>query len=151
MPGTIAENIGLGREGVTQADIEAAARSANADEFIRRLPHGYETVIGEGAARLSVGEKQRLSLARAFLKDAPILLLDEPTSALDAASEEAVLSGLRALMHNRTVILVAHRMNTLREVDRILVLEGGQITESGTPVEVLGACLKTNECSQESR
>lgn len=140
VPGTVADNIRLGREQATLDEIEAAAQAANADSFIRALPLGYETRIGDGAARLSVGEKQRLNLARAFLKDAPILLLDEPTSALDAASEEAVLSGLRALMRNRTVILVAHRPNTLRSVDRVLILEGGRVVESGPPVGRSSAC-----------
>lgn len=135
VPGTIADNIRLGRADATDDELQAAARAANADAFIRALPQGYDTRIGDGAARLSVGEKQRLNLARAFLKDAPILLLDEPTSALDAASEEAVLSGLRALMHNRTVIMVAHRQSTLRAVDRIVVLEGGKVAESATTGE----------------
>ncbi|MEN9676814.1 MAG: hypothetical protein RIS76_2710 [Verrucomicrobiota bacterium] len=137
VPGTIADNIRIGRVDAPREAVEAAARAANADGFIRSLPKGYETRIGDGAARLSVGEKQRLNLARAFLKDAPILLLDEPTSALDAASEEAVLSGLRTLMRNRTVLMVAHRKNTLRAVDRILVLEGGRVVSSGTPAEML--------------
>ncbi|MBL9174788.1 MAG: ABC transporter ATP-binding protein [Verrucomicrobiales bacterium] len=130
LPGTIAENIGLGREGATRTEIESAARAANADGFIRNLPEGYDTRVGDGAARLSVGEKQRISIARAFLKDAPVLLLDEPTSALDAASEAAVLSAIHALMRDRTVILVAHRPETLRGVHRVLRLEKGSVGES---------------------
>lgn len=132
LPGTIAENIGLGREGATRAEIESAARAANADGFIRNLPDGYDTRVGDGAARLSVGEKQRVSIARAFLKDAPVLLLDEPTSALDAASEEAVLSAIHALMRDRTVILVAHRPESLRGVHRVLRLEHGSVV-TGSP------------------
>ncbi|HRI15264.1 MAG TPA: ABC transporter ATP-binding protein [Verrucomicrobiota bacterium] len=137
LPTSIAENIGYGREGATRLEIEAAARAANADGFIRRLPAGYDTVVGDGAARLSVGEKQRLNLARAFLKDAPVLLLDEPTSALDADSEEAVLAGLRGVLPGRTVLMVAHRLATLREVQRIVVLTDGKIIETGTPAELL--------------
>ena len=137
LPTTVAENIGYGREGATQGEIEAAARAANADGFIRQLPSGYHTVVGEGAARLSVGEKQRINLARAFLKDAPVLLLDEPTSALDSESEQAVMDGLRSLLKGRTVLMVAHRFATLREVNRIAVLNEGQIQEIGTPSDLL--------------
>ncbi len=137
LPASIAENIGYGREGATRTEIEAAARAAQADDFIRRLPAGYDTVVGEGAARLSVGEKQRINLARAFLKDAPVLLLDEPTSALDAESEQAVLDGFRRLLHGRTVIMVAHRLATLREAGRIAVLNRGGIAEIGTASELL--------------
>jgi ABC-type multidrug transport system fused ATPase/permease subunit len=133
----VAENIGYGRAGASRAEIEAAARAAHADGFIERLPRGYDTVIGDGATRLSVGEKQRLNLARAFLKDAPILLLDEPTSALDAESEQAVLAGLRRLVTGRTVLVVAHRLVTLREVHRIAVLNEGRIAEIGTATELL--------------
>ena len=132
IPRTTAENIGLGRDGDTRAEIESAARAANADGFIRNLPEGYDTRVGDGAARLSVGEKQRVSIARAFLKDAPVLLLDEPTSALDATSEEAVLSAIHALMCDRTVILVAHRPESLRGVHRVLRLANGSVL-SGSP------------------
>jgi len=137
LPTTIAENLGFGRDDATRAELEAAARAANADEFIRRLPQGYDTVVGDGAVRLSVGEKQRLNLARAFLKDAPILLLDEPTSALDADSEAAVLTGFRELIRGRTVIMVAHRLATLREVGRVVVLNEGRVAEIGTAAELL--------------
>jgi ATP-binding cassette subfamily B protein/subfamily B ATP-binding cassette protein MsbA len=137
LPTTIAENIGYGRAGATRDEIEAAAAAANAHEFIRRLPQGYDTMVGDGAARLSVGEKQRLNLARAFLKDAPILLLDEPTSALDAESEGLVLASLRRLMKGRTTLMVAHRLATIREVDRIVVLNAGEVMEVGTAAELL--------------
>lgn len=137
LPTSIAENIGYGRPGASRSDIEAAAHAANAHDFIRRLPQGYDTVVGDGAARLSVGEKQRLNLARAFLKDAPILLLDEPTSALDAESEALVLASLRRLMQGRTTVMVAHRLATLREVNRIVVLNAGRVTEIGTAAELL--------------
>lgn len=137
LPTTVAENIGYGRAGAAQAEIEAAARAANAHSFIERLPRGYETIVGEGAARLSVGEKQRLNLARAFLKDAPILLLDEPTSSLDVETEELVIESLRKLMRGRTTLIVAHRLATIRGVDRIFVLDGGRIVEEGAPEELL--------------
>ena len=137
LPGTVAENIACGRPQAAAQEIEAAARAAHAHEFIAALPQGYLTLIGEGAARLSTGEKQRLNLARAFLKDAPILILDEPTSGLDAQSEALVVDSLRALMRGRTTLIVAHRMTTIRHVDKIFVLESGQITEWGTPAELL--------------
>jgi ATP-binding cassette subfamily B protein/subfamily B ATP-binding cassette protein MsbA len=137
LPASVAENIGYGRVGATRTEIEAAARAANADSFIERLPQGYDTIVGEGAARLSVGEKQRLNLARAFLKDAPILLLDEPTSSLDVENEELVIESLRKLMRGRTTLIVAHRLATIRGVDRIFVLDGGKIVEDGTPEELL--------------
>jgi ATP-binding cassette, subfamily B, bacterial len=137
LPTTVAENIGYGRAGASRAEIEAAARAANADAFIQRLPQGYDTIVGEGAARLSVGEKQRLSLARAFLKNAPILLLDEPTSSLDVETEELVVQSLRELMRGRTTLIVAHRLATIRGVDRIIVLDAGRIVEEGKPDDLL--------------
>jgi len=129
LPTTVAENIGFGREGATRAEIEAAARAAQAHDFIERLPQGYDTRVGDGAARLSVGEKQRIHLARAFLKDAPVLLLDEPTSALDGQSEAAVLAAIQRLTRGRTTLMVAHRPETLHVAHRILRLEGGALTE----------------------
>lgn len=129
LPTTVAENIGFGREGATRAEIEAAARAAQAHDFIERLPQGYDTRVGDGAARLSVGEKQRVHLARAFLKDAPVLLLDEPTSALDGQSEAAVLAAVQRLTRGRTTLMVAHRPETLHIAHRIVRLEGGALTE----------------------
>ncbi len=129
LPTTVAENIGFGRDGATRAEIEAAARAAQAHEFIQRLPQGYDTRVGDGAARLSVGEKQRIHLARAFLKDAPVLLLDEPTSALDGESEAAVLAAVQRLTCGRTTLMVAHRPETLHIAHRILRLEAGTLTE----------------------
>jgi ABC-type multidrug transport system fused ATPase/permease subunit len=137
LPTTVAENIGYGRANATREEIKAAARAANAHAFIESLPKGYDTIVGEGAARLSVGEKQRLNLARAFLKDAPILLLDEPTSSLDVENEELVIRSLRDLMRGRTTLIVAHRLATIRGVDRIFVLDRGRIVEQGTPDELL--------------
>ena len=129
LPTTVAENIGFGREGATRAEIEAAAQAAQAHEFIQRLPQGYDTRVGDGAARLSVGEKQRIHLARAFLKDAPVLLLDEPTSALDGESELAVMAAVQRLTHGRTTLMVAHRPETLHIAHRIVRLEGGALFE----------------------
>ena len=137
LPTTIAENIAYGRPGATRAEIEAAAKAANAHGYIEKLPQRYDTVVGDGAARLSVGERQRLNLARAFLKDAPILLLDEPTSALDAESEALVVESLKRLMCGRTTLMVAHRLSTIRDVDQILVLEDGRVSESGRHAELL--------------
>jgi ATP-binding cassette subfamily B protein/subfamily B ATP-binding cassette protein MsbA len=125
LPTTIAENIAYGKPDATVAEIEAAAHAANASGFIERLPQHYQTVVGDGGAHLSVGERQRINLARAFLKDAPILLMDEPTSALDVESEAQVVASLFALMRGRTTLMVAHRLTTIRRVDKILVVEDG--------------------------
>ena len=136
LPGSVAENIALGCPGASREEIAAAANLAHAHAFIDRLPQGYDTLVGEGAARLSVGEKQRISIARAFLKDAPILLLDEPTSSLDAESEAEILASLTTLMANRTTLMAAHRFSTLRAVDKIAVLDGGRLLEFGRPEEL---------------
>ena len=137
LPTSIAENIAYGRPGATRAEIEAAAKAANAHAYIEKLPQQYDTIVGDGAARLSVGERQRLNLARAFLKDAPILLLDEPTSALDAESEALVVESLKRLMHGRTTLIVAHRLSTIRDLDKIVVLAEGRVSEIGTHTELL--------------
>jgi ATP-binding cassette subfamily B protein/subfamily B ATP-binding cassette protein MsbA len=137
LPTTLAENIAYGRPDATPAEIEAAARAANAHAFIEKLPKKYDTMVGDGAARLSVGERQRVNIARAFLKDAPILLLDEPTSALDSESEQQVVASIFSLMKGRTTLMVAHRLSTIRRVDKILVLENGRVTEWGTPNELV--------------
>ena len=139
LPATIAENIAFGRPDASPDQIANAARAAQADGFIRNLPQQYDTLVGEGATRLSAGEKQRLNLARAFLKDAPVLVLDEPTSALDGESEGLVMASLHELMRGRTTLIVAHRLTTIRRANRILVLEQGRITETGTPAELLRA------------
>jgi ATP-binding cassette subfamily B protein/subfamily B ATP-binding cassette protein MsbA len=136
-PISIAENIAYGRPDASSTEIEAAARAANAHAFIERLPRGYQTVIGERGATLSGGERQRLAIARALLRDAPILILDEPTSALDADTEALLLAALERLMAGRTTLLIAHRLSTVRRADRILVLQDGRITESGTHAELL--------------
>jgi ATP-binding cassette subfamily B protein/subfamily B ATP-binding cassette protein MsbA len=138
-PMTVAENIAYATPGASRAQIEAAAVAANADEFIRRLPEGYDTIVGERGATLSGGEKQRLSIARAFLKDAPLLVLDEPTSALDARTEGLLLDALGRLMKGRTTVIIAHRFSTIRNADRIVVLNRGRIVEQGTHDTLLKA------------
>jgi ATP-binding cassette subfamily B protein/subfamily B ATP-binding cassette protein MsbA len=136
-PISIAENIAYGRPDATRAQIEAAARAANALAFIERLPKGYDTVVGERGATLSGGERQRLSIARALLIDAPILILDEPTSALDAETESLLLEALGRLTARRTTLIVAHRLSTIRNADRIIVLSNGEIAETGSHDELL--------------
>lgn len=135
--GTIADNLRYGRLDATPEEIEQAARAAHAHDFIARLPKGYETEIAEAGGGLSGGERQRLSVARAILKNAPILILDEPTSSLDAISEEIVFAALRRLRAGRTTIVIAHRLSTVRDADCILVLDGGQIAAKGRHDELL--------------
>jgi ATP-binding cassette subfamily B protein len=127
---SIAENIAYGRPGASHQEIVEAAKLANADHFIRRLPDGYDTVVGERGAQLSGGERQRIALARAFLKDAPILILDEPTSALDQETEQAVMESIERLMRGRTTFMIAHRLNTLDLCDFIIEVQHGCVSES---------------------
>jgi subfamily B ATP-binding cassette protein MsbA len=134
---TIRANIALGRPGATHAEIEEAARNAAAHDFIVALPNGYDANVGDRGANLSGGERQRIALARAFLRDAPILLLDEATSALDAESEAKVQEALARLSKGRTVLVIAHRLATVRDADRILTLEDGRIVETGTHDELV--------------
>ena len=117
----------------------AAARAANGDEFVSRLPHGYDTTIGENGARLSGGERQRISIARALLKDAPVVLLDEATASLDVENETKVQEALSRLLAGKTVIVIAHRMRTVMSADKIVVLEDGRVAEQGSPEELLAA------------
>ena len=138
-PATVAENIAYGRLDATREEIVAAARDANADEFIRRLPQGYDTVIAERGASLSGGERQRLAIARALLKNAPVLILDEPTSALDAHTESLLLEALERLMAGRTTFIIAHRLSTIRRANHIAVLNAGRIVETGTHDQLLAA------------
>ena len=137
--GTLRENIQYGRLDATVAEVEAAARSANCHDFIRRLPEGYDSRVGERGIRLSVGEKQRVSIARALLKDAPILILDEATASVDTATEKSIQEALERLMERRTSLVIAHRLGTIRRADLILVLNGGRIVESGSHEELLSA------------
>ena len=134
---TVANNIGYGLENASRARIELAARSAMAEEFILRMPQGYETIIGERGIKLSGGQRQRLAIARALLKDAPILILDEATSHLDTESEMLVQKALHNLMEHRTVIVIAHRLSTVRRADQIVVMNRGKIAESGTHEELI--------------
>jgi ATP-binding cassette subfamily B protein/subfamily B ATP-binding cassette protein MsbA len=136
-PLSIAENIAYGRPGASRAEIEAAARAASAHDFIAQLPGGYDSVIGERGATLSGGQRQRLAIARALLKDAPILILDEPTSALDAETEAGFLEALARLADGRTTLVIAHRLSTIRRADRIVVLRDGEVAETGTHAELL--------------
>jgi ATP-binding cassette subfamily B protein len=129
---SLAENIAYGRPGASMAAIEQAARLANAHDFIQRLPKGYGTLVGERGVKLSGGERQRVALARAFLADAPILILDEATSSLDSESEALIQEAMVRLMKDRTAIVIAHRLSTVRSLDRILVFDRGEIAEQGT-------------------
>jgi len=135
--GTIAENIRYGRLDATDEEVVEAARSAGAHEFVERLPQGYATTLGERGAHLSGGERQRICVARAFIKNAPILILDEPTSSIDSKTEAVILDSLERLMTGRTSFMIAHRLSTIRHADRILVVDRGQIVEQGSHDELL--------------
>ena len=136
---SVRENIRLGRPGATDAQVEEAARLAGAVDFIRALPQGMDTPVGQRGGSLSGGQRQRVAIARAFLKDAPILLLDEATSALDTETERAIQASLNQLMRGRTTLIVAHRLSTIRDVDRVVVLDRGAVVADGTRAEVLAA------------
>jgi ABC-type multidrug transport system fused ATPase/permease subunit len=135
--GTIRDNIAYGRPGATQKEIEEAAKLANADEFISRMPHGYDTPVGERGLTLSGGQRQRIGIARAIIRDTPILILDEPTAALDTESERLVIEALERLMKGRTVITIAHRLSTIRDANKIIVLKAGVVAEQGTHQELI--------------
>jgi ATP-binding cassette subfamily B protein len=135
--GTIEENVRLGRPDAEVAEVRAAATAARLDDVIERLPGGWAASVGEGGALLSGGERQRVSIARALLKNAPIVLLDEVTSALDPVNEAAVHEGIERLMAGRTVVMVAHRMRTVRRADRVVFLDGGRTVEEGSHDELL--------------
>ena len=134
---TVMENIRLGRRGATDEEVLEAAKAAQCDEFIRRLPQGYQTVIGENGSTLSGGERQRISIARALLKDAPVVLLDEATASLDVENESAVQTALSRLLQGKTVLVIAHRMRTVAGADHIVVLEDGHVAQQGTPAELM--------------
>jgi len=135
--GTIRENIAYGRPGASEEEVVAAAKLANADEFIRRMPHGYDSVVGERGDTLSGGQRQRIGIARAVIRNSPIMILDEPTAALDTESERLVIEGLERLMKGRTVIMIAHRLSTVRDADKIIVLKDGVVAEEGTNDELI--------------
>jgi ATP-binding cassette subfamily B protein len=137
--GTIAENIGYGHEDATREDIEAAARAAHADRFIRTLPDGYDTVLDDEGTGVSAGEKQLITIARAFLSDPVILVLDEATSSVDTRTEVLIQRAMAKLSHGRTSFVIAHRLSTIRDADVILVMESGAIVEQGTHDELLTA------------
>jgi ATP-binding cassette, subfamily B, bacterial len=136
--GTIADNIRYGRLDADQDEIVESAKAANVHDFISRLPKGYETELGERGAQLSGGERQRIAVARAFLKDAPILILDEPTSSIDSKTEEVILDALERLVEGRTSFMIAHRLSTIRDADLIFVMNDGRIVDRGTHEELLG-------------
>ncbi len=150
---TVMENIRLGRHGATDEEVRAAAKAANCEEFIRRLPEGYDTPIGENGARLSGGERQRISIARALLKDAPIILLDEATASLDVENETKVQEALSRLLAGKTVLVIAHRMRTVEAADKIVVLAEGRVAEEGSPAELMargGLFCRMVELQQQS-
>lgn len=133
---TVRENIRLGKKDATDEEVLAAAKAARCDEFVERLPNGYDTMIGENGSRLSGGERQRISIARALLKDAPIVLLDEATASLDVENETQVQAALSELLQDKTVLVIAHRMRTVDNADKIVVLEDGRVAEQGSPAEL---------------
>ncbi len=134
---TVMENIRVGKKDATDEEVLKAAKLANCDEFVRELPEGYDTMIGENGSELSGGERQRISIARAFLKDAPIILLDEATASLDVENETKVQSALSRLIKNKTVMVIAHRMRTVAGANKIVVLSDGRVAEQGSPAELL--------------
>jgi ABC-type multidrug transport system fused ATPase/permease subunit len=135
--GTILDNIAFGRPGATREEIVDAARLANADEFISKMPKGYDTMVGERGSTLSGGQRQRIGIARVMVRNSPILLLDEPTAALDSESEKLVIEALERLMKGRTVVTIAHRLATIRDANKIIVINGGVVAESGTHDELM--------------
>ena len=150
---TVMENIRLGRRNASDEEVLAAARAARCDEFIRKLPQGYQTVIGENGSTLSGGERQRISIARALLKDAPVILLDEATASLDVENESAVQAALSRLLRGKTVLVIAHRMRTVAGADNIVVLENGRVTQQGSPAELMergGTYRRMVELQRES-
>jgi ABC-type multidrug transport system fused ATPase/permease subunit len=134
---TVRENIAYGRPDATEEEIIEAARRAQADEFIREMPQGYDNLVGERGGHLSVGQRQRIGIARAFLKNAPILLLDEPTSALDPTTESAIMETIKELMRGRTTLIATHRLATIHNLDQIIVLDHGRIVEQGPGPELV--------------
>jgi ABC-type multidrug transport system fused ATPase/permease subunit len=136
--GTVADNIRIGRPNASRTEVEAAARAIRAHEFIERLPHGYDTDVHQKGARLSAGQRQLVSFARAFLADPAVLILDEATSSLDVPSERLVQHALRTLLRDRTAIIIAHRLSTVEIADRVLVVDAGQVVEDGAPGDLIG-------------
>jgi subfamily B ATP-binding cassette protein MsbA len=137
---TIAENIRLGRQEATDEEVFEAAQQAFADEFIKEQPNGYQTIVGERGTRLSGGQKQRIAIARAFLRNAPILILDEATSALDSESERMIKKALDKLVVGKTVLIIAHRFSTIKNATKILVFENGNIIDEGSHTDLYASC-----------
>jgi ATP-binding cassette subfamily B protein len=148
---TVAENIAYGRHNSTRTEVATVARLAMADQFIQNLPHGYDTLLGPGGHALSVGQEQRIAVARALISRAPVLLMDEPTSALDARNEQDTLASLRAAAHERTIIVVTHRPTTMRAADRIIVMDRGRVVDQGTHAELLFRCPIYASLGRDSR
>lgn len=134
---TIMENIRVGKIGATDAEVLKAAHEANCDDFIKKFPNGYNTLVGENGSKLSGGERQRISIARALLKDAPVILLDEATASLDAENETQIQEAISKLIKNKTVLIIAHRMRTVTNADKIVVLKDGKVAEIGKPKDLL--------------
>ena len=134
---SVADNIRIGKRNATDDEVRQAARLAQCDDFIRSMPQGYDTIIGENGETLSGGERQRISIARALLKDAPVILLDEATASVDAENETKIQAGISELVRNKTVVIIAHRMRTVLNADHIVVLDGGTVREQGSPQELL--------------
>ena len=151
---TVMENIRIGRKDATDAEVIQAAKEAMCDEFIAKLPQGYQTMIGENGSTLSGGERQRISIARALLKDAPIILLDEATASLDAENETEIQQAISRLVERKTVLIIAHRMRTVENANKIVVLSGGTVAETGTPAELMkrnGAFARMIKLQTESQ
>ena len=151
---TVMENIRIGRKDATDTEVMQAAKEAMCDEFIAKLPQGYQTMIGENGSTLSGGERQRISIARALLKDAPIILLDEATASLDAENETEIQQAISRLVERKTVLIIAHRMRTVENANKIVVLSGGTVAETGTPAELMkqnGAFARMVQLQTESQ
>lgn len=151
---TVMENIRIGRKDATDAEVIRAAKDAMCDAFIAKLPQGYQTMVGENGSTLSGGERQRVSIARALLKDAPIILLDEATASLDAENETEIQQAISRLVERKTVLIIAHRMRTVENADKIIVLSGGTVAETGTPAELMkrnGAFARMVKLQTESQ
>ena len=151
---TVMENIRIGRKDATDAEVIQAAKEAMCGEFIAKLPQGYQTMIGENGSTLSGGERQRISIARALLKNAPIILLDEATASLDAENETEIQQAISRLVAQKTVLIIAHRMRTVENANKIVVLSGGTVAETGTPAELMkrnGAFARMVKLQTESQ
>ena len=149
---TVMENIRIGRQGATDAEVLAAAKEAQCDEFVEKLPEGYQTMIGENGSMLSGGERQRISVARALLKDSPVILLDEATASLDAENETQIQKAISRLVKGKTVLIIAHRMRTVKGADKLVLLKEGKVAEQGAPQELFAkGGLYTKMCKLQQQ